>query len=105
MGIDAHFGTVNWFSEYLSHLRDEHGFEADALHRILKPIQAAISQARKRIDDLGEPQNKEQHDALDSIADEECAYIEDLIGVAFVACQTYITQTVSRALHLHQFAR
>jgi hypothetical protein len=40
---------------------------------------------------------------LDSVIDEDVYLIEDLLGTAFVVCQTDITYTVSRVTTLHRF--
>src|SRR5258708_16142607 len=101
----AHLGQVNWFSEYLSALEDGHGFESEALRRILNPIQLAIRQASERIDHFGEPQSEEQEHVLGAIVHDDCAYIEDLLGPAFVACQTYITRVVSRTKELYRLTQ
>ena len=43
-------------------------------------------------------------DWVDAVVDEECDFIEDILGAAFVVCQTRITAITSLALQLRQRA-
>src|SRR6267143_671924 len=74
--------------------------DAARLGRTLDIVGDAIKAASRRIDDAQKTGDAEW---LDIVVDEECAIIEDLIGTAFVVCQTYITGVVSRIVGLHTY--
>ena len=65
---------------------------------MLMPIQEEIAQEVRHIDELPEPPSGEDDFSYQSIIDDGCEAIEDLLGVAFVIVQTHITQVVSRTL-------
>jgi len=62
--------------------------ETDSLESVLGALSRAIRSSAKRADDC------------EALADDECALIEDLLGVAFVACQTCIVRFTTAAIDL-----
>lgn len=75
-------------------------FEYGYLERILFPIGKAIKNCEDIIDGTLSSNNE---DYIDSVTDYEVEIIENLLGTAFVACQTYITGMVSRIIALHKY--
>ena len=71
------------------------------LKRLLSPLGEAIRDCEDLLKDLPTDAHPEY---LESIVDEESAATDNLLGVAFVVCQSYITRTVSRFVGLHQYA-
>jgi hypothetical protein len=68
-----------------------------SLATLLEPIGESIAASSKRLEAFKSRYNDD--------APELAAEIEDFIGVAFVASQTYITTVVSRLQKLHELAR
>jgi hypothetical protein len=69
------------------------------LQRVLETLGDAIKASAKRLDGAQRTGNAEWAEV---VLDEECAITEDLIGTAFVVCQTYITGVASRVIGLHR---
>lgn len=69
------------------------------LQRVLETLGDAIKASEKRLNDAQRTGNAEWAEV---VLDEECAITGDLIGTAFVVCQTYITGVVSRVVALHR---
>ena len=70
----------------------------DPLDQVLEPISDAIHAAGDRAD------RAEASDAwADAVIDDECDLVENLLGAAFIACQTFITAVVSAAMRLHEY--
>ena len=73
----------------------------DSVRAVLLDIGAAIRGCGRRID---EAVNTEQEDYIEAVVDEETAIIEDLLGAAFVVCQTYISSVVATVKRWHRWA-
>lgn len=71
------------------------------LRTVLGPLGEAIGETRGVLD--GPDPNMPQ-DWIDSLVEETLSAIEDLLGTAFVVCQTGITRTVSPLMRLHRDA-
>jgi len=69
------------------------------LTRCLRPIGDAIEDSGREIDRL-KPDDHEGY--IDAVVGEETEVVEQLLGTAFVLCQTYITGVVSRIIGLHK---
>ena len=69
----------------------------DPLDQVLEPISDAIRAAGDRADrvDADDPWG-------DAVIDDECDLVENLLGAAFIACQTFIAAVVSAAMRLHK---
>ena len=74
----------------------------DALKRVLDTISDVIKEASNNIDRAGKFQNEGHRE---SVVDEETSFIEELLGAAFVVCQSYITSITSGFEKLHQLAK
>jgi hypothetical protein len=74
----------------------------DTLKRVLSTINDAIKEASNNIDESKKVKNEEY---LDSVVDEETAVTEELLGAAFVVCQSYITSIVESFKKLHKKAK
>lgn len=98
-------GTPNWFRFYLDGLKDEHRLEAESLRQILGPVEAALTASIKQANGFTQPQDPAEAEMNQSVMDEECDYIEDLLGIAFVLCQRHITHVVSKAIRLHEYMK
>jgi hypothetical protein len=68
------------------------------LQRVLETLSDAIKASDRRLDAAQRAGNAEWAEV---VLGEECAITEDLIGTAFVVCQTYITGVASRVIGLH----
>jgi len=69
------------------------------LTRCFAPIGDAIKDSDREIDHL-RPDDDEAY--VEAVVDEETEVLEQLLGTAFVLCQTYITGVVARIVGLHQ---
>jgi len=67
--------------------------ETAATERLHSPIQREIAASSRRIDKAKATGNDEY---LDAVVDDECDRIEELLGIAFVAAQTFISRLRSR---------
>jgi hypothetical protein len=67
--------------------------ETDAIERLHAAIQRQIAASSRRIDRAKASGDDEY---LDAIVDDECDHIEELLGMAFVAAQTFITRFRTR---------
>jgi len=75
--------------------------EADSLPRILDALSEGIrgcEDAIRHAGDLGKTKY------VDNVVDSECDMLEELLGMAFVACQVSITRVVSRVHEFRQLA-
>jgi hypothetical protein len=68
------------------------------LARVLGPIGEAIRESKQYCDKAADEGDGEW---AQIVVDEETEVIEDLLGTAFVICQTYITIAVSNIMKLH----
>jgi len=75
--------------------------DTDPLRRVLSPIGEAIKDISGYLEDLEKKGYSSDH--IDAIVDDETVIIEELLGVAFVVCQTHITGIVSRIIRLHNY--
>ncbi|MBL7189364.1 MAG: hypothetical protein ISS70_23795 [Phycisphaerae bacterium] len=73
--------------------------DTDTLEDVLHTLGRAAHRAERRISDVAKTQDG---DCLAEIIAEETMLVEDLIGCAFVAAQTYIARIISRVIWLHQ---
>jgi len=73
--------------------------DVSTLQRVLETLGDAIKESEKR---LIKAQRTGSADWAEVVLDEECAITEDLIGAAFVVCQTYITGVAARVIGLHR---
>jgi hypothetical protein len=64
-----------------------------AIERIHRAIEAEIDRGSKRLENAAKKGNP---DMLDSLIDDECEEIEELLGIAFVAGQSFINRIRSR---------
>src|SRR3989442_7263329 len=64
-----------------------------SLSTVLEAIGEAIAASTARVEEFAKRYGE---DAADELADEEIPVIEDLLGAAFVVCQTYIGHVVER---------
>jgi len=69
------------------------------LTRVLSPIGYAIRKSKQYLDTVAMKANQ---DWLEIVTDEETEIIENLLGTAFVVCQTHITLVVSSVKRLHK---
>lgn len=72
--------------------------QSQSLYRILQAIGNATEACNEEIDKAAKSNNS---DYFESVVDDECAVIENLLGAAFVACQAEITAVVSHAKQIH----
>lgn len=70
------------------------------LEDMLAPIGEAI---RKSIETIDEADNMMEKQERNWIIDDECDSIENWVGLAFVATQTYLTRVTSRCRRLHDW--
>jgi hypothetical protein len=93
------FGKTNFLRsglELLSFAIDDRTIEA-----VHDPIEAAIAATERRIDALPKESNDESEIAWgETVTEEGCALIEELLGVGFVVVQTYLTTVKSAAKKL-----
>ena len=69
----------------------------DTYARVLRTIGSGIKEAEVRVNMAHEENPKN----LDMIVDDECDFVENLLGAAFVVCQTQINTVTSRALTVY----
>jgi hypothetical protein len=93
--IDVRFAEVNWFLLCLNHLRFPGNVEY-ALRPVMESLTDGLHAASKRISEWAADTDPE---ALYMI-DDECGYLEDLLGAAFVIAQRYLTNVVARVNRL-----
>ena len=75
-------------------------FSLAPIDRILIPLGEAIRESCQAIDRADKIGNKLYYSVVE---DEETLLIENLLGSAFVVCQTYISSVVSRVIKLHRY--
>ena len=75
--------------------------DTDPLRRVLGPIGDAIKGICRYLDGLEKKGYDPDH--IDAIVDDETVVIEELLGTAFVVCQTHISGVVSRIIRLHNY--
>lgn len=92
------YKPINPYHVFLRLLELEAVFST--LTRSLEPIGEAIQEGSDIIDRAVESGSE---DYPEIVTDEEVEIIENLLGTAFVICQTHITCVVSRAKKLHTF--
>jgi hypothetical protein len=61
----------------------------EAIERLHAAIEREIGASSRRMD---RAKAKGDEEYLDAIVDEECDHIEELLGIAFVTAQTFITR-------------
>jgi len=88
---------VNRYAMYLKHMK-----EGNLRYEAVKDILYTISGKIKEIDDKILGINRTQNN-LEDITGEEEVFIEELLGAAFVVCQSYITSIVSDFKRLHEY--
>jgi hypothetical protein len=71
------------------------------LKRVLAPLGMAITESGATIDEMT---SRFESPWVDSWVDDEVGIIEELLGVAFVACQTFITHIVTHIMRIHKHA-
>ncbi len=79
----------------------------ETLERLHRSIESEIAESIKRIDDAGTSNND---DFAEAVAEEECLAVEELLGLAFVAAQSFInairTELVAVAnIYAHDFGK
>jgi hypothetical protein len=89
-----------------------HAVEDDTLTRLMDDIAQSIRHSEGVCDDVarsprhsGRICDEARLSDYAAICDEECAYIEDLIGASFIVLQTKIRRVSSRAVSLDQELR
>lgn len=73
----------------------------DVVEQCLMPISRSIEQSAKRIESA---EDSGIQDYLDAVIDDETFLIENLLGIAFVICQHYITFIISNVKRMHDMA-
>jgi hypothetical protein len=68
--------------------------------RVLQPIELALRESTRHIEHVRVSDDKDHYEA---VCDEEASVIENLLGCAFVVCQTQITSLVVRVRGLHRY--
>lgn len=87
---DLEFAVPNPFDMLLQWGRASVNYE---LRPVLEPLSDAIEAAEKRLDQQA---GEDPYDPdVQGLIDEECGFVEDLLGAAFVVAQRYITITHS----------
>jgi len=76
-------------------------FRIDSLERVLQVISNAITEVSENISEAIESKRDEY---IESVVDDETSVVEELLGAAFVVCQSYITTIVSGLMSLHERA-
>jgi len=74
-----------------------HASKDEKYLRILESLSLAMKAAGERVE--GATLNAKENQ-LDAIVDEECDFIESLLGAAYLVCQTQITTITSRSLQV-----
>jgi len=76
-------------------------YEVDAswCERVHRAIEKEIARGQRRLEKLQESGNEE---AFDSMNDEEGDHIEELLGIAFVACQAFINRVLNQVQGLNE---
>jgi hypothetical protein len=69
----------------------------DSLERLHRAIEFEIEACSRRIDEAAADGDK---DFIETVIDEECDQTEELLGLAFVAAQSFITNVRTRAVML-----
>ncbi|MBU0692626.1 hypothetical protein KKH18_12540 [bacterium] len=72
--------------------------ETDYLDYVMPSLGKAITAAKDRIESAKSSGPTEYFDA---VVDEECALVEDLLGISFVSCQTKIYKVTSYLVKVH----
>jgi hypothetical protein len=80
----------------------EQGALLGSVLRTLAPLGVAIAECGARIQEAGESPNPEYTEV---VTDVQTTMIENLLGVAFVVCQTYIEEVISWVHVLHERKR
>lgn len=91
---------LNLYALHLKYIKEKS--RSDALKRVLDTMNNVIKESDNMIDIARKSKNE---DYLDSVADEETSFIEELLGAAFVVCQSYITSITSDFEKLHQLSK
>ncbi len=87
------FGKTNVYAMVLQFVDTPAEYE---LRGVLDPLEAAIRAAGKRVERYAEMEEYEGQ----LMIDDECGYVEDLLGAVLVMGQRYLTETTSRILRL-----
>jgi len=77
-------------------------FEIRNLEQTLAPLSDAIDQCAETINRASTSKDAQR---IEIVTDDETAIIENLLGTAFVVCQTYISCVVSRVTSLHKLCQ
>ncbi len=87
---------IKWYRFGILRIQPEYGIET--IERSLIALGGSVAQCARAIDEA----RASNDDSYDYIVDEETAFIENLLGIAFVLCQSYITFIVSHVNALHE---
>jgi hypothetical protein len=85
-------------NRYTSYIRCIGHDDSETLKNILRTLGKAALHAEERITNVSETHYGEH---IDEVRAEETMFIEDLLGCAYVAAQSYITLVTSRLIWLH----
>ena len=77
---------------------------SDTMDTVLDALADGIRAACNRIDKAGQ-RGDDDSGYLDAVVDEETESIENLLGAAFVVCQTYLTGVVSAVIELDKLCK
>ena len=88
---------INFYNIYLELIRSV--IHEDDLVRILDPLGKAIEFCHQRVESL--PKNNDPYTEI--IIDNETEVVENLLGTAFISCQTFITNIVSKIIFIHKY--
>lgn len=72
--------------------------QSGTLERMLDSFGVAVAICSETI---ARAQKSGDQDYIDSVVDDECAVVENVIGAAFVASQAELTATISHVMRLH----
>lgn len=87
-------------NRYAFHIRYIGRDECETLKSVLRMVGKAALNAEQRISDLSQSNNDAEY--LAELVAEETILIEDLLGCAFVAAQSYVTRITARIKRLHE---
>ena len=88
---------INWYR--FGFARIDSDYQIEIIERSLTPLGEAVAQCAETIDQAT-AFGDDRH--LDAVIDDETAIVENLLGTAFVVCQSYITFVWSRVKSLHR---
>jgi len=86
---------LNRYTSYIRYIGHD---DSETLKNVLRTLGKAALHAEQRIANVSKTHDGEY---IDEVKAEETMFIEDLLGCAYVAAQSYITRVTSRLIWLH----